>query len=811
LGDLGVKKLNNMKYNILIALRNIKKNKINSIITVVGLSVASACLLLIYLYVAQELGYNSFHKNMDRIFRVNYSIGHADGTKVESIYLDSKLSEIIKNKIPQVISCTAFRNAHNPAMKFENRDIEENIYITEADFFKIFSFKLIIGNKDKIFENPDEIVITAGLADKLAAIDSCTREELIGKPVFFMKTGEQPFTISGIMEDIPKNSSIRFDALIPYKYEGAFNSSSNMFGNSSVFYEVDRDVNIHLAEEQIINVLREYYANLINDQKNRSILINSDEAFTPFTLPITETYLSKVNTDYELKNNKTSLLILSAIGALILLIACSNFVLLSLGQSFNKEREVGIRKTMGAEKRNIFSLFFTESLILTSASVLLGAEICFMFFPVFNEIAQNGIYSDLIRIPNVVLFIMVCILLIVVSTSLFPILKLTGIQPNQPVKNQDKGKRISITGIFVTIQYGLSIVLIILTIAIVRQTNYMKHEDLGFSSQDIVYLKVYQIDNSQRLALRDRLKSYPGIRDLTLTDRDFIDGRGNNRIKNNKGEYILARILNVDKNYIPTLNLKIIQGENFPDAIQENQSVIVNEKLLAHLGFDDYVAGKIIQMDGKNLRISGVVKDFHFDSMKEEIEPLMLVLRTYSGDRGNFLFIKYQPGQLDKVIPFINEAWKDIAPGKEMDMKIWDEQLSQRYEVEEKWSSIIGYASLVAIIISSLGLLGLTLLAINRRVKEIGIRKINGARVAEVMAMLNMTFLKWVAIAFIVGCPVAWYVMHKWLENFANRVKLSWWIFALGGVVVVGIALLTVSWQTWKAATRNPVEALRYE
>jgi putative ABC transport system permease protein len=283
LGDLGVKKLNNMKYNILIALRNIKKNKINSIITVVGLSVASACLLLIYLYVAQELGYNSFHKNMDRIFRVNYSIGHADGTKVESIYLDSKLSEIIKNKIPQVISCTAFRNAHNPAMKFENRDIEENIYITEADFFKIFSFKLIIGNKDKIFENPDEIVITAGLADKLAAIDSCTREELIGKPVFFMKTGEQPFTISGIMEDIPKNSSIKFDALIPYKYEGAFNSSSNMFGNSSVFYEVDRDVNIHLAEEQIINVLREYYANLLNDQKNRSILSNSDEALTPFT------------------------------------------------------------------------------------------------------------------------------------------------------------------------------------------------------------------------------------------------------------------------------------------------------------------------------------------------------------------------------------------------------------------------------------------------------------------------------------------------------------------------------------------------
>jgi putative ABC transport system permease protein len=800
-----------MRYNILIALRNIKKNKINSLITVIGLSVASACLLLIYLYVSQELGYNSFHENKERIFRVNYSIGHADGTKVESIYLDPKLSEIIKNKIPQVKRCTAFRNAHNPAMTFSNQNFEENIYITESDFFKIFSFKLLIGNKNKIFENPDEIVIISGLADKFAAIDSCSKEELIGKPVFFMKTGEQPFIITGIMEDIPENSSLQFDALIPYKYEGAFNSSSNMFGNSSIFYDVDRDENIHLAEAQIINVLREHYIIRLNEQKSRNILINSNEAFTPFALPITETYLSRVSTDYELKNNRASLYILSAIGAMILLIACSNFVLLSLGQSFSKEREVGIRKTMGAGKRNIFSLYFTESLIITSSSVLLGAELCFLLFPVFNEIAQNGIYTGLINLLYVFVFVIACILLIVISTSFFPIIKLTGIRPNQHVKNQDKGKRNSVTGIFVTIQYGLSIVLIILTIAIVRQTDYMKHESLGFSSQDIVYLKVYQIDNSQKLALRDRLKSYLGIIDLTLTDRDFIDGRGNNRIRNNKGEYVLTRILNVDKNYIPTLNLNIIRGENFTDEIQENQSIIVNEKLLAHLGFDDNVVGQIIQMDGKNLRISGVVKDFHFDSMKEEIEPLMLILRTFSGDRGNFLFIKYNSNQLDQIIRFIKEAWKDIAPGKELDFKFWDDQLNKRYKAEEKWSKIIGYASLVAIIISSLGLLGLTLLVVNRRVKEIGIRRINGAGVSEVLIMLNKTFLKWVAISFIIACPIAWYIMHKWLENFAYKAKLSWWIFALAGILALGIALLTVSWQSWKAATRNPVEALRYE
>jgi len=189
----------------------------------------------------------------------------------------------------------------------------------------------------------------------------------------------------------------------------------------------------------------------------------------------------------------------------------------------------------------------------------------------------------------------------------------------------------------------------------------------------------------------------------------------------------------------------------------------------------------------------------------------MLILRTFSGDRGNFLFIKYNSNQLDQIIRFIKEACKDIAPGKELDFKFWDEQLNERYKAEEKWSKIIGYASLVAIIISSLGLLGLTLLVVNRRVKEIGIRRINGAGVSEVLIMLNKTFLKWVAISFIIACPIAWYIMHKWLENFAYKAKLSWWIFALAGILALGIALLTVSWQSWRAATRNPVEALRYE
>lgn len=272
-----------------------------------------------------------------------------------------------------------------------------------------------------------------------------------------------------------------------------------------------------------------------------------------------------------------------------------------------------------------------------------------------------------------------------------------------------------------------------------------------------------------------------------------------------------TRILNVDNNYIPTLGLKLIRGENFRESNLNSKSVIVNEKLLADLGKKEDPIGNTIRMSGTVYQIIGVVKNFHYDSMEDEIMPLMLRPKTYNGERGNFMLLRYQPQQLASLLPFIRNTWEKIIPGKELDLNFWDEQLNNRYQSEEQWSQIIGYAAIIAIIISSLGLFGLTLLTVNTRTKEIGIRKINGAKIGEVMAMLNKDFVKWVVIAFIMATPMAYYVGRKWLQNFAYKTDLSWWIFALAGILALGIALLTVSWQSWKAATRNPVEALRYE
>lgn len=798
-----------MKTTLLISVRNIIKSRVNSVIIIGGLAVAFACVLLIYLYVSQELSYNNFHANKNRIFRIHITGNFTDGTEHSAVYLDPELSKIIKENVPQIKRSTAFRIAHNPTMTFENRNFEENVCITEPDFFDMFSFNLIAGNKKEIFKDPSAIVITNGLANKLMAVCNCTRNQLLGKTITFMNIKDLSFSITGIMDNPPKNSSIQFSALIPYKYEKSFNKSDSWFGNSSIFYEINANASTNEAKAQITSTVKKYYKDLIKGLQDDKI-IAGDNSFSINSVSIRNTHLNNVDSDYEQGNSKTTLYILSVIGFLILIIASSNFIMLSLGQSLNKTGDVGLRKAIGARNVNIFNLFFTENAVITITAIMLGIFLFITFLPVFNQLAKNGIYTELINIPQVVVFLIFISLSVITISSLVPLSSLRKVQPSMLTsKKWSMGNKNGLIQIFVTVQYTLSIGLIILTLFVVRQTYYLKNKDLGFSSKNILNLRIYHLETNEKLALRDALQSYPGIETLTLTDRDYVSGRSNNTIKSDQSNYT-TRILNVDHNYIPTLGLKITSGNNFEENTGD-QSIIINEKLQALLGLKGDVVGHSIQMDGKDYFITGVVKDYHFDSMKEEIEPLMLIPKTEKGNKSKYIFIKYNQAQLAQLLPFIRNKWKEIIPDKAFDLKFWDEQLNNRYQSEVIWSKIVAYASIIAVILSSLGLFSLTILIINKRTKEVGIRKVNGAQISEVMIMLNQYFIKWVVIAFVIACPLAWYTMHKWLENFAYKTSLSWWIFAIAGATALFIALLTVSWQSWRAATRNPVESLRYE
>lgn len=801
-----------MKNNIRYAIRNILRNKLNSIITILGFSVASACLLLIYLYVYQEFSYNDFHKENDQIFKINYTLKAEGGKEYNAALFNHDLAGIIKDNVPQVDKCTAFRGAHGPSILFENHIFEENICITEEDFFDIFSFKLIYGNREQLFQNPDEIVITESLAEKFGAIKSCEIDALLGLPVSFPKIQNQTFVISGIMEDAPKNSSLQFSGLVPFKYSNTLAWSNNIFGKSSIYYKTNRKEDSRMAEQLIGVTILNYYQETIKEHQTEKYLADTPDCFTPFAVALKDTYLSDIDSDYEKNNNKNGLYILSVVGFLILFVACSNFMMLSLGQSLKKIDDINIRMTLGAKPVDIFSHLFTENIILTLVAFVFGTLLCFELIPVMNVLAQSEIYLELIRIPDILIFLIITILLIALATSTLQVYKLRNTQSSiLNSGNPSKRKKHVTVQSFVMLQYILSITLIILSIGIVKQTNFMKNKDLGFSSQNIMNLRIYHLNEVEKRILNEKIKNQAGVMTHTLTDRNYISGGSSGFVKNINKENIASRLLNVDNNYIPTLKLKIKYGENFSTSHPDHLSVIINEKLASSLGFKDNTIGETINLYGRERKIIGVVEDFHFDSTKKKLESLILVLRTDFAARSKFIFLKYHPEQLSQLIPSIENIWKEVAPNKELDMHFWDDQLNKRYQNEEKWSQIIAYAALIAIIISSLGLFGLTLLIITNRIQEIGIRKVNGAKTKEILSMLNGDFVKWVVIAFVIACPIAWFTLRKWLENFAYRTELSWWMFILAGIIAMGIALITVSFQSWRAATRNPVESLRYE
>lgn len=802
-----------MKSNIHYAFRNILKNKLNSIISIVGFTVASTCLLLIYLYLTQEFHYNNFHVEGNKIFKLNYTLTFENGIKEDDALLDYQLSKIIKEKIPQVDKCTAIRGAHGPTIIFQNHNLEENIYLTEPDFFKIFTFKLLLGDRDRLFQNPNEIVITQSLANKFQAIHSCRIDSLIGLQVQFPKIENQSFVISGIMEDPPKNSSIQFSGLIPYKYANdKLPWSNTFFGKSSVFYKIDRTENAKIAEELVSKTVVDFYQEAIKLYQSKKYLAETSDCFVPFSLPLKKIYLNDKKNDYEKTNNKNSLYILSVVGFFILFVACSNFIMLTLGQTLRKVSNISIRMTLGAKPKHIFAQFFFENIILTLIAFVLGILLTYELLPVMKILTKNEVYLELINIPGFLLFLVTTILLITLITSLIQVVKLQKKYKQQIISKGDtQNKKIGPFQSFVMLQYTLSIILIALSIGIIKQTQFMKNKKLGFSSDNVINLRVYHLSEKEKRTLSDYISAYPGITSHSFSDRNYVSGRSMGYVQNSNEENVEARLLYVDHNYISTLNLIIIQGENFKPELPNFESVIVNQKLASFINPEGEIVNETISIDGQQRRIIGVINDFHFDSTKETIKPLALILRADFGKRSKFAFLKYKADKKAETIQFIKNTWDKVAPNKELDYKFWNEQLDARYQNEERWSLIITYSAIIAIIISSLGLFGLTILIINKRIKEIGIRKVNGAKTKEILSMLNGEFIKWVAFAFVIACPITYYILNKWLNNFAYKTNISWWIFVLAGIITVGIALLTVSWQSWRAAKRNPVESLRYE
>jgi putative ABC transport system permease protein len=700
-------------------------------------------------------------------------------------------------------------------LRYNSQFYDVQIGYAGEDFFDIFSFGFIAGDASSVFTNPYEIIVTREFADKLTS-GEIAYDDLLGHEVVFpLDYRDKPFKIVGVLNDLPKNSSINFEAVVSGKSGNNFGGCDNSFGYTSVFYQIKKNASAKDAEKNVNRFISEYYSSRVESMQNENMLVKTNDAFVPFVLPFKDVYLEgSISNCFEKSVNKRSFIILMTIGILILIVACSNYTILSLGQYLKKIGDVGIRKAIGAKASNIFAVFLAEGIILTTISFVLGSILCVLFIPVFGKLAQTEIFTGLINVRNVLLFSLVLLAGIVVFTSIIPVTVFSKVSPHQMGGGKIRvGNKSKLSQLFVSFQYSLSIILIIVTLFIVRQSNFLKNQSLGLDSNNIIDIRIDRLDDQQKKNFKTMASENPGIISLTQTSRNFMNGESDSYVNKGTGEQVDVVRFKVDHQYVPTLKLKLIHGNNFTERNVNNndRSMIVNKKFAELFEIEDDPIGKTYRINGVNLSIIGVVDDYHFFDMKSEILPAMLFARTNFGNDYNNLLLRFQPQQLSSVIKHLEKCYAEVAPGKTLTYDFWNEKLRQRYPEEERWSRVIGYASAIAIIISSLGLFGLTILLINQRIKEIGIRKVNGAKASEVLKTINRSFISWLLGSLIIAIPVAYYIVNKWLSSFPYRVDMNWWIFIFAGSIALIVALITVSWQSWRAATRNPVEALRYE
>ncbi|WP_299583662.1 ABC transporter permease [uncultured Sunxiuqinia sp.] len=759
--------------NIIVSFRNLGKNKLSGAIGITGFAAGFAVCLIIGAYVYGELTVDRQNTNYKRIYRIVDS-------RNDNSALDYRLSEVwaktfaaIENACPLELQPEIQADVYSQ----NGSSYIKGLISTTNGFFEMFdvAFEKCL-DREKPFLDQSSSIITSSLAKKLFGDQNPLGEAL--------KVGQMETVISGVIADFSTNSSMQGEILLNSENKN-FRLNSN-YGNGEVFNATSHFVLLHENElktdcESTINISIAYLNKYI-----KGIWLQ----------PLSDIYLDQTVKDGNRHGSKVLIVVLSIIGFLILLLSIINYVNYLLSQQIRRLNEVGIKKANGAGTIQLLASFITDSAIWILLAAMISVMVVFVSLPMFNQLLQQQLsFSLFFSKPMVVGSLAVVLLVLLVSViPMFFLLKKFELQHFLKRKLNIDGKQSHLNFLSV-FQFSVSILLIISLVVIMNQVAYLKHKDLGFDDTNLVHVNI-PFNALNYKSFKDEVLKHPAIEQASLSAG--IPGNISSRMSHPDWNYTL-HFLTIDRDFLSTMNIELVEGSTL--SVHDQKSCLVNQATLKALECDDFRNTKV---NGKN--IVGVVADFNFSSLYHKIEPIILEM----GD-GRDLNVRIKKGGVSPAMEHIKSIWEEMTSGAPLKYEFYDTWFDSMYKKEEQLGNSVVIFALVALIITCLGLLGQISQITQYRTKEIGIRKVNGAKVTEILTMLNKDFIKWVAIAFVIACPIAWYAMSKWLENFAYKTTLSWWIFALAGFLALGIALLTVSWQSWRAATRNPVEALRYE
>lgn len=795
----------------IIAVRNLARNRFYSLVNIIGLSVGLACSLLIMLYVKDELSFDRFHNNVNRIYRVIGFIS-LNGQGEKSSSCPFPVAPTLAKDYPDMIEETVrFFNFQEPQHTLRVGDIklnEQKIFVADSNVFRVFDFPLIKGNPEGVLKHPYSIVITENLAKKYFG-----NLDVIGKKIKY--DGYLDLTVTGLLENVPSQSHIHFDALISFstlrKFFGEDLYDNWVWNPNWTYVLLKKGVSPEMLEKRLPEFVQKYYPEHLKPQ------------ITHILQPLKDIHLHS-RYDYEIEANGDSkdINMFIAISLFIIIIASINFMNLSTARSANRAREVGMRKVAGAEKKQLVFQYMAESVILSLISVSIALVMAELFLPYFNSLANKSFSEETLLDPVFLIGLAVLGVVTGLLSGVYPALFLSSYNPIDVLKGRlsSVARNITLRRSLVIIQFSISVVLIIATFIVIRQLSYMQHADLGFNKDRVLIVPVRPTMTRISQQLVSDLKSRTDVERVTMMN-DIL-GKSHNTHEFNyqglpKGKWIYLPALLVDENFIPAMDMHLIAGRNFSSTTFRDDSlaVIVNESMVKKMnwGSPEQAIGKSLHTQTGNEKVVGVVQDFHSESLINPVTPFVLDMphRKSKGFWLRYIAIKTKNENAGELLAYMNERWNYYTKEFPFEYFNLDRDLKNQYGAQENLARLISYFSVLGIFIACLGLFALSAYTAEIRNKEIGIRKVMGATVTDVIKLVSADFIKLVLVSNIIAWPVAWVMLHNWLKNFAFRIEIPIAYFFIASGLAFFIAVITVSIQALKAALTDPAQSIKYE
>jgi len=787
------------------ALRITKQHKEYSFINIAGLALGIACCLLILFWVQDELSFDRFHENADHLYRLVEDLNF-EGRTLHIARTPSAVAPALLEEIPDVVNAAIYLPAPSLLVTHgENNFYENGIAFVSPSFLEMFTFSFIKGNQDSALKDLSSIVITDEAAEKyFGGEDPIDRTLRINN--------KQDFIVRGVLENVPQNSHLKFDVLLPFAAlenmgEDAGIRWKPVMENWGVnFYfsyiQVAENTDIHALDSKIVDFIKEHSS------------ITSTELHVQ---PIKKIHLfSNLVADVEDNGSIKHVYIFSIIAFFVLFIACINFMNLTTAHAARRAKEVGMRKISGAKRGQIINQFLGESLFLSFFSLIFAVCIVFVFLPAFNSLSGKELAFDAGNSLGIFLILIVITTTTGILAGSYPAFFLSSFQPINILGKSGKTaqRKMIFRRFLVIIQFSLSIFLIIATFIVHDQLHFIQNSPLGFDRDHVVSIRLRG----------ETAQSFPAVKEELLKNPQILSVTAANQLPTHilyslTGAYwegkdpkddVLFHFVTVDYDFIQTLNLQLVEGRAFSKEFQSDQTAafILNEKAAEYIGKES-VVGEAFGFFGRRGRIIGVVKNFHFDNFYNEIKPLVLLYEAPSSD--NFLIARISGDDISKNVAVMEEAWNKTIPFYPFELNFLDDEFNRQYRAEKRMGRLFNSFTFLSVFIASLGLFGLVSFMANQRTKEIGIRRVVGASVADIVKILTKEFILLVGIANLIAWPAAYFFMGKWLDNFVFRTHIQMWMFLYAALIAFAIAFLSVSYKTIKAATANPVDSLRYE